>query len=543
MFAEIAVFFALGLGAVGLGIPVMRFFAPSIGRSEPLRLGLSGTVGLFVAASVAAFANIFIPVGPVVAIPLAAFGLASVVLQMGRLSAYSLTWYFILVIVVARLSTTLLAGYDGGLYHLPHQYWIATDKLVFGLANLHNRFGFNSINEYLLALGWFGEANLSLLPLIAGLFSLFFLLAIAESIRADGADPRMAYVLSMSIIGYMWLHWIFATGNGWTNTDVPTAICVLLCAYCGFMAATRDNPDYLMLSYLFAGFAAALKLSGALVVLFPLGLTIERLRHGRIGISPVRFVLLGCAFLPWLLTSVAVSGCFAYPVSATCLRVPWEASATADNVSGWIKAWARAPRTGLRHVVGWEWLPLWFGRVWIDLAVWGAISALGLVMSYFLIAARGVTRNDRAPVIVFATYALIAIAVWFLTAPEPRFGAGHMVCLAMVPGLILLTVGKAASAPRWPARWIPASLLIASLMISFAYSWRASKRDWLAFVSWSAPGFPEVPTKIDGMIRRPAVGDQCFLVLPPCSPYGVSREETWSRYRAYFAPGKAPAQK
>jgi len=515
MFVKIAILFALGLAAMGLGIPVMRFLAPGVGGAASPRLGLSGIVGLFVAGSVATLANAFIPVGVAVAVPLFVLGLAYFLIQVPRLTWFSLVLYSALVIVIERLSTGLSVGYDGGLYHLPHQYWIVTDKIVFGLANLHSRFGFNSINEYLLALGWLGGENLSLLPLIAGLFSLFFLLAIAESIRADSEDPRIVYVLSMSVVGYVWMHWGFATRNGWTNTDFPSAACVLLCAYCGFVAATRDDSDYLLLSYFFAGFAAALKLSGSLVVLFPLGITIERIvRHRSTGLSPGRIILVGCMFLPWLFTGFVVTGCLAYPVAASCLPVSWEASAAADNAAAWITAWARAPRTGLRHVVGWAWLPLWFGRVQTDLAIWGAISVLGLAFSYFVMRSRSETRYGGVlPVILFATYALIATGVWFIAAPDPRFGMGHMICLAMLPGLIVLAVGKPIPS-GWPARWIPASLLIISLTLSFAYSWwRVPKRDGLTYGSWPAQSFPEVPTKIDGAVRRPAVGDQCFLVI------------------------------
>jgi hypothetical protein len=83
--------------------------------------------------------------------------------------------------------------------------WLITDKIVFGLANLHDRFGFNSINEPLLALGWLGGENLAVVPLIAGLFSLFFLLVITETMRDATDNSVLFYFTCAAGVGYLWI--------------------------------------------------------------------------------------------------------------------------------------------------------------------------------------------------------------------------------------------------------------------------------------------------------------------------------------------------
>ena len=45
--------------------------------------------------------------------------------------------------------------YDAGAYHLNNQLWIRESKLVIGLSNLIQNYGFSSINEYLSSLLWF----------------------------------------------------------------------------------------------------------------------------------------------------------------------------------------------------------------------------------------------------------------------------------------------------------------------------------------------------------------------------------------------------
>ena len=60
---------------------------------------------------------------------------------------------FILSILIFPIIIYMGPGYDGGLYHLPHQNLIKHEKIIFGLGNIR-RFGFGSINEYISSLLW-----------------------------------------------------------------------------------------------------------------------------------------------------------------------------------------------------------------------------------------------------------------------------------------------------------------------------------------------------------------------------------------------------
>ena len=72
-------------------------------------------------------------------------------------------------------------GYDGGLYHLPHQNLIKHEKIIFGLGNIR-RFGFGSINEYISSLLWIKE-NLIFLKFIQGTYFLIFFCFIIENVK------------------------------------------------------------------------------------------------------------------------------------------------------------------------------------------------------------------------------------------------------------------------------------------------------------------------------------------------------------------------
>jgi hypothetical protein len=600
MLIKMAILFVMGLAAIGLGAPLMRLLAPTVAADARLRMGLTGLLGLFVAASIAVVVNFFAPVGLFIAALLFVLGLTFFLAVARRVDHATWAWYAGLVLLVTPIAVFSREGYDGGLYHLPHQYWLVTDKIVFGLANLHGRLGFDPITEPLLALGWLGGENLVVVPLIAGLFTLFFLVVTAETMR-DATDNPVLFYFTCAVgialpfaphqVSYAMPHYAVALGDGgWTNTDFPSAICGLICMYCGFAAAARDDRDYLVLSYFFAGFATALKLSGAVVALFPLGLTaIWIWQLGLFGPPIARILLVSVLFLPWTARNLVVSGCLAYPVSWTCLSVPWEASRFAAEHAMKIKAWARVPMTGLDHLSGWAWIPIWLESMKPFLISWAAVAVFGIVLAMAIGRIRPERPVPLGQIVVFTVYAIVASGFWFLAAPDPRFGISHLLALALLPGLWLLATGRPAliripthwmamlllglpslvavgflAAPdtrfaishllalallpvlwllatgrpaliRIPTHWTPMLLLAVPLVATVGFSWRYGVNEERSLFDFHAVRFARVETTTEGVVRHPIADDRCFLAPPPCSPEGANLLETkLGSYRAFI---------
>jgi hypothetical protein len=324
--------------------------------------------------------------------------------------------------------------------------------------------------------------------------------------------------------------------TGWTGTDVPSAICGFVCIYCGFAAATRDDRD-LSDSFLlfFAGFTTALKLSGAVVALFPLGLTAiatgsfrganRQNSAGERSVPAVDGPQSGGQRLSRL------SGFVDLPFGP-----PWEASRAATHAAMWIKAWARAPNTELDHLSGWAWIPIWFERVKNKefLISWAEVAVFGVALA----AAIGRVRPDRpvplGQIVVFTVYAVVASVFWFLAAPDPRFGIGHLLALALLSGLWLLATGRPALI-RIPAYWMPMLLLAVPLVIAVRFSWRNGVNEERSLFGFHAVRFARVETTTEGVVRPPPVADdRCFLAPPPCSPEGANLESKLGSYRAYI---------
>ncbi len=530
LLAQAAIVVLAGFAAIGLGAALLRM----LGCAKIEGIGIRGLAGLFVAALLALTANFFIPIGSMVSLSVLAFGLALFLPFARRLNGRDWLIYVTLSLAATLLVVLRRPGYDGGLYHLPHQYWMVTERSVVGLANLHGRFGFNSLLELLLAMGWIDD-GVGVAPALAGLFGLFFLAMVVEGVRRAQAEQAsvIVYVLVMFWLGYLCVAlppgWV-----GWTSTDLPAAVMVAACVYCCLLAIIHDNRNALVLAFFFAGFAAALKLSGGFVGLLPLIVTIQLamtkkrdIPLGRIGISAL-------LFLPWAVSNFVVTGCLAYPMASTCTPVSWQASHNALDDMMWIKAWARAPNTGLQHLTGWDWLPIWLNHNGSSLLTLAALAAAGAAFASTLSPAGGRSPKSLAVAAAFSIYAVIATAIWFLTAPDPRFAFAHLACFAMLPGLWILALRHAARGKGWRSLAWP--IAGATVILGAAHFLWFAQNDAVSLLRPVAMGIPDIATEPNGPIAKPVKGDQCFLTPPPCSPYALPVETRLGPYRVYQSP-------
>src|SRR5262245_36606387 len=115
MLIKMVILFLMGLAAIGLGAPLMRLLAPTVAADARLRMGLTGLLGLFLAASIAITVNFFAPVVLLVAVLLLVLGLTFFLAVARSVSRTTWTWYTCLVLLVTPIAVFSPLGYDGGL--------------------------------------------------------------------------------------------------------------------------------------------------------------------------------------------------------------------------------------------------------------------------------------------------------------------------------------------------------------------------------------------------------------------------------------------
>lgn len=346
----------------------------------------------------------------------------------------------ILAAIAALDSTRLVQAFDTGLYHYQLVRWLSEYGTVPGLALLHFRFGFTSSWFALAAPFDFGpfQGRISGLPggLAIFLALLHFALAVFRIIqrRAGRADWFLAggYPLIFAVC----FTWAFEVS---LSPDVPVWILTLIVGWLMLLAGGPEavgssslEQDYRwILPLILALGTVTVKLSAAPVAAVA-GLFFWFNDGGKWNARIVSSAVASLIAVPFLAANVTSSGCPLYPSSFMCVALPWNAGKAAANIIATdTMNYARWGGDVPPGATTWSWIPTWFSQIdKLLLLLFCAACLLGFC----------VVRGWRLgkPFLWLLALSLGGTAFLFLTAPNPRFGAGY---LAIFPALFVASVG------------------------------------------------------------------------------------------------------
>jgi len=212
----------------------------------------------------------------------------------------------------------------------------------------------------------------------------------------------------------------------------------------------------------------------------------------------------------WMLHGLILSGYIAYPAPVGSLAVDWRVPRSiVQGEAEWIIAWARSPGLHPRDVLGNnQWLARWVANVARDRDVIAAAFALVLAAGFGV--AKGRSQEpptDPTPAngFIFLVPPLVALAVWFVTAPAIRFTIGPLWVIAI--GTLAL------SAARTPRRASTGMHLTMLLTVGIAFIIGVTEADSRS----SSPPITQMTTLSGLTVNVPARGDQCGDAPLPCS--------------------------
>lgn len=572
MIEVIASLFALVAVVVGLGTLTEKVVRRCLSGSRELVLNIAekGLLGITALALAGLLTSFVAPLNLWVTGAVAIVGTAglltggrSLSAALGRrpLSELAILAFFVVVCGAGVYATPI--HFDTGLYHLQQILWQREEPIVLGLANLHGRFGFNSV--------WLTVAGMLWLPVIgmAGIFlsnAVIFVLCLygfaQRLLKFDSRLERpMSYLFCLITVVFLLFSGdilVFARLGMGPSTDLPAAMLTLYAFYLTLKlieAPKQDRDAFSQAEYeaglfmlsLVSTLAVTIKLSQIPVLLLPtlfyLGVWTGRLPRtnywAQLTISSV-FVAL------WAMRGVALSGCLIYPQDQTCISaLPWAATSKATSDALWIKSWARAPGNHPDVVLGnWNWLGGWVERVSADqftraLSATVAITLVALVAAWlWSVVSSGQpiqrllqfsrTLNLRPNVtVVMAGWTmlvtLIGVIFWFILAPSLRFGWGFLMAAVFV-SLAVLGHGSL----RWPWRENVARLTIYFVLVGALSVFAIETRQLeAARVTQPTESWPKLPVvgQVENLneqgitVFSPAKGDQCWAIKRPCTPY------------------------
>ena len=263
------------------------------------------------------------------------------VLKFKKLIKNNIKKILLIALIFSPLSTYISFGYDSGLYHIPYQAFIQSEKISFGLANLHMRYGLTTSYSYIAALLWYDNFFNIVSSFSTILFSLFFIF-IYERVKTKNVIDNI-FAISALITFPLWYRYAELSI---ALVDIYYSIFCYFTVYYGVKIISSESNyeekinNKIFLFLIFLSFTISTKPTALLLVLFLFFVFIIKYKFFlknyfniiKTNVIPLLF------FLTWILRNFIITSCFFYPIKLSCLNSSWQTNSVEDiNVS--IKTW------------------------------------------------------------------------------------------------------------------------------------------------------------------------------------------------------------
>ena len=348
---------------------------------------------------------------------------------------------FILLPSILAISTIEMGlAYDAGLYHLNNQLWIRESNLPIGFYNLHYRYGFSSIIEYISANFWLDD-KYYLLHYVNLSFIASFLGIISYNIFNNKSDFLKSSSYFLILFGILDNFGFSGGRNGFfdieavTKQDTPFAILFYLSNIFLIYRLINKNLSKSELFYLsiIILFSIEMRIFGAgtLILYFIVLLVNKPLSINKIyPILPT--VLIGSL---WLLKNVLISGCLFFPVNLTCLNnLSWYSKNSALNEMDVIKDFHLGYYFGTPIL---SWFSDWYSKEINSVVLRNfLLSFLLIVITSMIINKRGNRDISKKDLLMICLYLIFIIIAWIISSPGIRLGLGIFTLIIGCIGLI-----------------------------------------------------------------------------------------------------------
>lgn len=341
-------------------------------------------------------------------------------------------------------------NYDSFLYHFTRIEYFKSEKIIFGLGNLHTRLGFPS-NHFALSALVEGVSGLGSegFRLLNPMLLLLVLITIVSSIvrvseKLKKQEIESSFALTASLVRVVALSIVvvqFSNASKWLTPPSPdfAAAVFLVMAFSALIEIleSADNNSVIFATVMTVTAWAYRPTAGVLLIGLIIGIVSQR-RRGKFLIFRRRDLAASVSILVGLqlLVSLATTGALFYPSPLKIavarylpFHVPWDLHV---NEMKWIESWAKSPGASPDEVLGnWDWFsPWWEGisgsltdELWIFILLALARLIFGARLNHL--------SWERA---VLPTVCVVTMfAAWIILAPTIRFGAGAIALLATFP--------------------------------------------------------------------------------------------------------------
>jgi len=491
--------------------------------------------GLFYLGNLSLLINFFFPINSFVSYFLLAlpilFNLREVQQMKLNISIKNLSAFLFTPLILGISSANINLAYDAGLYHLNHQKWLKTEKIVFGLSNNHYRFGYSSIIEYINVNFWL-ENNYILLHFV----NLTFIVVFFQIIYFLLFTKYFKFSVSILIYGLLDNFGFNGGKNGFIEVesiakqDTPFAIIFIISSYLIyrlFIDIEKREKEVLTVIFIFCLFSIQLRLLGFVNIIFLLFVLFNKYKISEtikiIFKDNLLTIFLGIAFI---LKNLITSSCIFYPVKIMCFDFsPW-------LMGNYISAGAENDALASFHIAltrtnYMNWFSEWTTKEVNFIVFKNALMTFSIII-LFNIYYKLIKQEsfDKRSITLFI-YFIISLFIWIITSPGIRFGVG--IFLTFVLFVSFLYKSK-------KSKFLNKNILVSSMIYFIVLGLVPQTNNYFYLIEnlydtrIRSIEVPDVTYKKNtvGYGVLPERGDQCWVNLECVRNKNVSKEKYFS---------------
>ncbi len=317
--------------------------------------------------------------------------------------------------------------FDSGAYHLNYQYWLRTEKITFGLANLNFGYGFSSILEYLEAILWFDKNYLFIYFINLIFYCLLFSFIYEGIFSSNGILKTSSFLLL--IFGILDNFGYQGGANGFfrfqaiAKPDMPFAIIFVILSLLIIDKISKKEYVFsdIKIFSIFSLFLFQIKLLGLYIGILFFYYLYKFYRKNEKYLIEIFTQLLPSLSLGllWSLKNFILSGCLLFPIKQSCFKnVNW-------YVDGYINKYIYSTKIEQKAYFLGESFNEWF-NIFLNKANNKQIFVNFLISIFLLVVLRRLVfnhqKNKEVKYLLFSLNSIYLIT-WLTSSPSPRWGA------------------------------------------------------------------------------------------------------------------------
>ena len=403
-------------------------------------------VGLCVSGSLIAINSLFLPSGFITALILFLLAVICNVLlvkkevisftglkqQIKNLYSIQRIWLVLIAISFVLFGMVPPQLADTFYYHIQNIMWNDEYSVVPGLANLHDRFGFNS--NIFLFYSTFGFKSL-FGQYIFAFNTLCFALVIID-VLLNAFTKKILFAISCGVL--LLFYFSFKLHIGAPSSDLLVSLFIIYL----MLQLLRDKNSITrkpLLFFLIPIFCITLKVSAGGIVILALIILISLIKEKSYKKFSILTALGFCIVLPWLIRNVIISGYLIYPFSSIDIfSFDWKIPADyAIDSQKYIKAYAistdafKSSDLVLNYPFSVKFSKWIEGQSLFNLLL-STITIFSICYGIAIIIVKRIYKKIDA-IFLLWIIALISVMVWIISAPDIRFIIGFIAVLIIIP--------------------------------------------------------------------------------------------------------------